>query len=439
MSHRSSSALTGGFVSVPANSHQFLPIDDPLGAEPRPACSQRALDLGKLPASPSSVAPHRSSRCESFASTLADPVSGELSCDPKRLPLLWQSGLRLAASALLQLSATVPRIAHRIMATCGVTKPYLLRRCVSRVRKSATSLLLRADRPSFDFHRYDTARRKKQRLCFLTCLWQRPELSRLVMEYYRHIADHIGDIDVELVAVGSEGEVSREIVESQGFHYFEHPNAPLSNKWEFGLRQTRALDPDGVVLLGSDDLFCPQTIRRYAECLRRRDLFVGYMECYFLHLESSHLFKWLGYAGPKWRARRMADTIGMGRMLARPLLEKLDFSLWDGIRANRNLDHLAQRPLACVNMLPVVYEHATPVRCGSHTYYHGQLGMDLESVGGCILDIKASPCITPVHRYSEVAGTCQSVEAPWDFLTRYFPADIVGRLRAIAQTKSLVK
>jgi hypothetical protein len=438
MPHHYSVALTGNLDDIPAASHRLSFVEDIGEAVPKPVPNQGPLDFDQPTIEHAGAAPRQSVWSDLPVGTGAPTVTKELSRNPINLPSLWRSSLRLAAAVLLQMAAAIPRAGHHLMSACGVIKPYLLRGCVSRIRKSATSLLIRVDRPSFDLHRYDTARRTKPRLCFLTCLWQRPELSRLVMEYYRHIADRIGDIDLGLVAVGSEGEVSREIVESNGFNYFEHPNTPLSDKWEFGLRRTQALDPDGVVLLGSDDLFCPKVISHYAECLRRRDLFVGYMDSYFLDLESSDLFKWRGYAGPKWRARRITDTIGMGRMLARPLLEKLDFSLWDGIRANRNLDHLAQRSLTRLHMLPVIYEHGTPVRCGSLAYHHGQLGVDLKSVGGCILDIKASPCITPVHRYSEVPGTCQPVEAPWDFLVRYFPSDIVGRLHDMAQSKSLV-
>lgn len=318
------------------------------------------------------------------------------------------------------------------MQLAGVVRPYAMRRTVSLMRRRANSLLLGAPSFRLGIGTSSAAPRPKPRLCLLTCLWQRPELSQMVLRYYQGAKNTLADVELELVAIGSEGDASRQIAEASDFHYFEHANSPLSAKWNFGLQQTRAFDPDGVVLVGSDDLLSASILNHYARCLQQGDLFVGFLDGCFLDLGTSSLCQWHGYAGPKWRARRLAETIGMGRLLARPLLEALDFSLWDGQRADSRLDQLAQTKLARLGMLPVLYEHKLPVRCGKHTFQFGQLGLQSDSVSGCLVDIKTPTCITPYARYSAVEGTCTSIEEPWQYLARFFPDETVNSLRALS-------
>jgi len=318
------------------------------------------------------------------------------------------------------------------MQLTGVVQPYAMRRTVSLMRRRANSLLLGAPSSPLGIGTGCDAPRPKPRLCLLTCLWQRPELSRVVLQYYRDIRGTLTDVELEFVAIGSEGAASRQIAEANDFHYFEHANSPLSAKWNFGLQQTGAFDPDGVVLVGSDDLLSAGILNHYARCLLQGDLFVGFLDGCFLDLGTSSLCQWHGYAGPKWRARRLAETIGMGRLLARPLLEALDFSLWDGQKANSRLDQLAQPKLARLGMLPVLYEHKLPVLCGKHTLHFGQLGLQSGSVPGCLLDIKTDTSITPFARYTAVEGTCTSIEEPWQYLAKFFPAETVDTLQAMS-------
>jgi len=343
---------------------------------------------------------------------------------------------RTFAAALLTTATLVQKASHQAMQLTGVARPYAMRRIVSLMRRRANSLLLGDPSLRLEIGTGCATPRPKPRVCLLTCLWQRPELSRVVLEYYRDIRGTLADIELELVAIGSESAASRQIAEANDFHYFEHANSPLSAKWNFGLQQTRQFHPDGVVLVGSDDLLSAGILNHYARCLHQGDLFVGFLDGCFLDLGTSSLCQWHGYAGPRWRARRLAETIGMGRLLARPLLEKLDFSLWDGQKADSRLDQLAQTKLTRLGMLPVLYEHKLPVRCGESTFHFGQLGLQSGSVPGCLLDIKTATCVTPFARYTAVEGTCTTIGEPWSYLGEFFPAGTVSALQAMGRREA---
>ena len=66
-------------------------------------------------------------------------------------------------------------------------------------------------------------------MVILTCIWKRPKLTRIVLSHYRALKKELkGEINLELVAVGSEGERSKDICEESEFNYFEYENQPMS-------------------------------------------------------------------------------------------------------------------------------------------------------------------------------------------------------------------
>ena len=70
-------------------------------------------------------------------------------------------------------------------------------------------------------------------------------------------------LNLELVAVGSEGDKSKNICEESGFNYFEYENQPMSEKWNFGLQMTKKFNPDAVIIIGSDDLIDKPLLKFY--------------------------------------------------------------------------------------------------------------------------------------------------------------------------------
>ena len=174
-------------------------------------------------------------------------------------------------------------------------------------------------------------------LVAITCLWQRHELAAEVLQHTRHV------LDLPVVAVGSEGRLSRKIAEDTGAVYIEHENRPLGRKWNAALAGARELEADAVMVLGSDDLVPLQTLKwlmRQAE----HHPFVGLLD-FILEERAEHQrtyqvslsesdggpysdtaitrHYWPGYEG-----RRSGEPVGSGRIISAALLERVDWKLW---------------------------------------------------------------------------------------------------------------
>lgn len=85
-------------------------------------------------------------------------------------------------------------------------------------------------------------------------IYQRHELTKIVLDYYRGLG-------IDLIIAGSEGVISQDL--AKGFKYIEVANSPLTYKNNAMLKAVQKYEHDAVVLLGSDDLICPQTVEFY--------------------------------------------------------------------------------------------------------------------------------------------------------------------------------
>jgi len=185
-------------------------------------------------------------------------------------------------------------------------------------------------------------------------------------------------LDLRLLAVGSEGEASRRICAEAGFDYLEHPNVPLNRKWNAGVRWARGFDPDGLVIVGSDDLVSAETFLVYAAKLREGHEFFGLSDLYFFDAPSRMLGHWSGYGDVY--AHRVGEPIGCGRCFSRSLLEKTGWTLWpDNSEHDRGLDNVTRDFLAARGVHPDSWP--------------------MEALGVRAVDIKGGTNITPFHRY----------------------------------------
>ena len=94
----------------------------------------------------------------------------------------------------------------------------------------------------------------KRRITLITAVWKRHELTGLVLNRFRNIKRELSDtIDLELIAVGSEGDASRQLCENHGFTYVEQDNMPLNRKYNAASRLAQESNPDAVYRIDSDD------------------------------------------------------------------------------------------------------------------------------------------------------------------------------------------
>ena len=282
----------------------------------------------------------------------------------------------------------------------------------------------------------------RPRIVLLTCVWQRPELTDIVLDYYHHLQAQLADcLELVLVAVGSEGRASRDLCEQHGFHYYEYANTPLSNKWEHGLQQTRSQNPDGVVIVGSDDLINAGLLRHYVTLLQQGLLFCGLTDGIFFDVcRPTHSIHWYGYGGRTkdhgmpWR---LNESIGMGRLLSSTLLEQLDYSLWKGASIDKSLDSHAKDRLNAIGLLPIRYPQRIPITGNGQVYYWGQVARPMVELDAVAVDVKLPDSgITAIEKYQRCPKAFTRLSQPWELLERYFPVPTVVGLKKMHQAYS---
>lgn len=246
---------------------------------------------------------------------------------------------------------------------------------------------------------------KINKIVLYTCVWQRPELTKIVLSYYSEIKAKLsGKIDLHLLAVGSEGEKSRQLCESCGFDYLEYPNSPLSLKWEYGLNQCANYDLDAVIIVGSDDLISQNLIEFYDCKLREGLVCMGLKTAYFFDTVSKQLFLWKGYDRLK-NVKRFGETVGLGRCLSRILLDKLNFNVWKNIKIDSALDRVMSTKLLGLGLQPLDYENLILVQADDRYFKLGHCGFDLNDINVFAFDIKTEVNITPFLGLLKVSGS----------------------------------
>lgn len=217
------------------------------------------------------------------------------------------------------------------------------------------------------------------RLVVVTALWKRPNLTRLVLHRYQALREALrGQVDLDLVAVGSEGPLSRDLAVEEGWGYVEAPNKPLGAKWNALMPTVRKLDPDGMVVVGSDDWLSKRAFQFYVECINRGVPLCGFRDIYFLDGKSGKTLHFGGYTHPS----RVGESLGLGRCLSREALEALDWHPW-WRSLNRGLDFSMMKSLRRV--VPDLKDRARIVT--------------MQDIGACALDVKTPVGICRVRSY----------------------------------------
>ena len=240
---------------------------------------------------------------------------------------------------------------------------------------------------------------KIRTMVILTCVWKRPKLTQIVLSNYKKLKEEVKDfLNLELVAIGSEGGKSKSICEENEFHYFEYENQPMSEKWNFGLQMTKEFNPDSVTIVGSDDIIDKQLLVFYNEKLKKGHLMLGIKDFYIYDSESQKLAYWRGY-GKLNDAHRMDETIGLARCLSRPLLDKLNFNIWNDLNISRNLDGAMTTRLKEIGIYPISEEKIPYININNRFYGAGHLGYKLKEIEGFAIDIKTKTNVTSFDRY----------------------------------------
>lgn len=282
-----------------------------------------------------------------------------------------------------------------------------------------------------------TINKELPKIILLTCVWARHKLTKIFLEYYQSLKNKLSEtIDLILVAVGSEGQKSYQLCEQYKFEYYEHPNNPVSDKWEYAIQLTKSYNPDGVIIMGSDDFVNEQLILHYIQFLNEGVLFAGLTDSYFFDLQSTELIHWKGYGGKikdNGMPKRLGETIGACRLLSKKLLEILDYSLWKDVKVDKYLENHVTHKLNEIDMLPVKYQHKIPVEIDGKFYYYGHLSLTMAELGAIAVGIKYPRSnLTRINSYLKSADAVEKINDHWLFLEQHFPKKTVDQLKDLS-------
>ena len=243
--------------------------------------------------------------------------------------------------------------------------------------------------------------KEPRKILILTCLWQRYEVADFFLKYFSEMRGLVKDeIDLQLLAIGSEGEVTRNLVEGYGFNYEEHENKPLSQKWEYAIRKSKEYDFDAVVILGSDDIIGSDVLRHYIEQLKKGYLFYGFYDAFVYDVRFQGLLYFGGYGDVASKMpERLGESVGLGRMISRELLEALDFSIWKDIAVNSSLDSYMKKRLIDEFMLYPIHEGVSHIAPELGGFKVGQIGGFFEENSLFSLGTKSDVNITDFQRF----------------------------------------
>jgi hypothetical protein len=199
------------------------------------------------------------------------------------------------------------------------------------------------------------------RIVLFTCVYERAQLTEFVLEHYAGLATPLAAedaVDLDIFITGSDAATTAPLAARFGAAYADFPNSPLGAKHNSGLAALRdhhtAADaplPHAVVIVGSDDLlnrrFFTLTRDRMQDPSRAAPLLLlGLRDLYLYDLSAAATGGRLAYTkGYRRFADPLAATVGCGRVFAWPLLQFLDWTLWDGER-ERSLDQSTVRRVA---------------------------------------------------------------------------------------------
>jgi hypothetical protein len=168
------------------------------------------------------------------------------------------------------------------------------------------------------------------KIVVIIAFWQRHEIAKLVFDHLIGITDYVRVIRI---AVGSEGEASRDLAKDRVNAYVEFPNKPVGAKWNRVLLEARGHEPDAVMVLGSDNFITPRLMEEWHKGLKEGIDYQGLLDSHQYHLPTKTLVYWPGYVG-----RREGEPIGSARCFSAALLDRLDWRLWES-SLNNSLDY----------------------------------------------------------------------------------------------------
>lgn len=234
--------------------------------------------------------------------------------------------------------------------------------------------IIKENIPSNDFDINSFYSLRKINFGILTASWQRKKLTSKYCEHIDYLKQKFSNhLEITSIIVDSDKINKQSITKSQSL-YFDFPNQPLSNKFNFGMSKFANRNVDYVMILGSDNFLDEILMIEFIKIMRNGYDLIGILNSYIFDLRTGLMYNFLGY--PK-TSHRFQETVGAGRILSKNLLGSLGFRPWsDGL--SKGLDGSMWAKLASINFK--------------------EYKVNVKSINGLMLGIKTNTFITNIDK-----------------------------------------
>lgn len=139
--------------------------------------------------------------------------------------------------------------------------------------------------------------------------------------------------NVTPIIIGHEEE-AKKLAAELDVEFVNAENSPLGQKWNAGFFACKRYNPDAVLFMGSSD-WCSDYHLSNARKYINNHCIVGCLGCHFAHVSRYHNFldPKSGHIGlhfwPGYTNERCGEPIGIGRILNKDYLDKLEWNPFD--------------------------------------------------------------------------------------------------------------
>jgi hypothetical protein len=166
-----------------------------------------------------------------------------------------------------------------------------------------------------------------EKLIIAFCTWKRHDLTDIVIEYYKKMQEIYG---FKIVVCDSENR------SWDGVEVLQYENYPVAQKHAALFTHCKQYNPDGIILIGSDDLLSNSQLEWYKNNAKKGTKSV---------IEFSKMW----FYSTKTKSLSFLDNpnigYGAGRYFSNAVLKKCDYNPWGESKESKGLDNASKANL----------------------------------------------------------------------------------------------
>lgn len=120
--------------------------------------------------------------------------------------------------------------------------------------------------------------------------------------------------DIEIVLAVSDREEAKQF---NNCHKVIVANKPLGNKWQKAVNKAKELNPEGIIILGSDDELCEGYVDNIRHLHSKGFHFIGVKQFYVRHNKKTYFFDY-----------KPDQPLGSGRFYSKFLLDQIKWNIF---------------------------------------------------------------------------------------------------------------